>query len=65
MIKAKELIEQLKKFDENAIVIVSGCYGSASDNLGNVCKVDRKEKAYLGYTDIVQVICIPSDICSG
>lgn len=65
MIRAKELIEQLKRFDENAIVIVSGCYGSTSSNLDNVHEVDRKEKAYLGYTDTVQVICISSDICTG
>lgn len=63
--KAKELIRQLKRFDKNAIVIVSGCYGSTNDNLDNVLEVNTEWKNSLGYIDSVQVICIPSDICSG
>jgi tRNA A37 methylthiotransferase MiaB len=63
--KARELIEQLKKFDENAIVIVSGCYGSTSDNLDNILEVETEWKNALGYTDEIKVVCIPSNICSG
>ena len=65
MITVKELINSLSKFDENAIVVVSGCYSSMDDNLYAVSEMEEKEVSYFGYGKNTKVIIIDTDICSG